>query len=181
MGAQFTSFEADAGLCHIRPLVDKALDEIWIAAARRLDLPVVRGGDAYVHWDGRALRVAGDEHLDADDTVAQLVLHEICHFITQGISSRDELDWGLDNTSERDHGRELSCVRLQAHLLGAYGLRGVLFPTTPVRGFFEGLGDDALGVDSLPRPRRRRASRSPWCCARRWRAARDSPARPRTR
>ena len=81
------------------------LDGIWIEAAAELNVPVVRGGDAYVHWDGRALRIAGDEHLDDDDTVAQLVLHELCHFITQGESSREIPDWGLDNTSDRDTAR----------------------------------------------------------------------------
>jgi hypothetical protein len=138
------------------------LDEIWLQAARALDVPVVRGGDAYVHWDGTALHIAGDEHLDHDDTVAQLILHELCHFLTQGVDSRQRRDWGLDNTDDRDAARELSCLRLQAHLTGAWGLRRVLFPTTPERPFFEALPDDALARDPLAHQAASLAARAPF-------------------
>jgi hypothetical protein len=121
------------------------LDDIWIACARKLELPVVRGGDAYVHFDGRTLFIADDAELDDDDTVAQLVLHELCHWAVQGEQSRMIPDWGLDNTTDRDEQRERAAVRLQAHLCGGYGLRGVLFPTTVVRPFFESLPPRALG------------------------------------
>src|SRR5207237_8995394 len=144
------------GLCHIRRVV---LDDIWIAAAAQLGIPVRRGGDAYVHWDGAALHLAGDEHLDHDDTVAQLVLHEICHCITQATRAPD---WGLDNTDDRDEARELSCLRLQAHLLGAWGLKQVLFPTTPQRSFYQSLGDDALGRDPLAHAAASRAAQKPF-------------------
>lgn len=123
------------------------LDEIWIAAAAKLELPVVRGGDAYVHFDGRILHIATDEHLDADDTVAQLVFHELCHALVQGPAARHLADWGLDNTTDRDEEREKAAVRLQAHLTGAWGLRRHLYPTTPVRTFFEALGADAFAGD----------------------------------
>jgi hypothetical protein len=135
------------------------LDELWIAAAAQLGISVCRGGDAYVHWDGATLHIAGDEHLDDDDTVAQLVLHEICHCITQDSRAPD---WGLDNTDDRDEHKELSCLRLQAHLLGAWGLERVLFPTTPQRRFYESLGDDALGRDPLAHAAASRAARSPF-------------------
>jgi hypothetical protein len=125
------------------------LDELWTAAARELDVPVMRGGDAYVHWDGRTLHIAADEHLDDDDTLAQLILHEICHWMSEGADSRALADWGLDNTDDRDAARELSAVRLQAHILGGWGLRKVLHPTTPVRSFYEALGDDALERDAM--------------------------------
>ncbi len=121
------------------------LDDIWIACARRLELPVSRGGEAYVHFDGRTLWIADDSHLDSDDTVAQLVLHELCHWAVQGGWARDVADWGLDNTSDRDEARERAAVRLQAHLCGAHGLRGVLYPTTVVKPFFESLPARALG------------------------------------
>jgi Putative zinc- or iron-chelating domain len=140
----------------------RALDGIWIDAAAELDVPVVRGGDAYVHWDGGALHIAGDEHLDDDDTVAQLVLHELCHWMTQGEASRQTPDWGLDNTSDRDAARELSAVRLQAHLLGAWGLRRWLYPTTVVRPFYEALGEDALATDPLAHEAASCAARAPF-------------------
>jgi hypothetical protein len=121
------------------------LDEIWIAAAAKLGVQLVRGGDAYVHFDGERLHVCDDAHLDADDTVAQLVMHELCHALVQGPAMREVADWGLDNTNERDELRERAAVRLQAHLAGSRGLRAHLFPTTVVRAFYEALGDDALG------------------------------------
>lgn len=71
-------------------------------------------------------------------------MHELCHALVQGPTLRRTPDWGLDNTSNRDAVREAAAVRLQAHLLGAYGLREVLFPTTVVRDFFEALPNDAL-------------------------------------
>jgi hypothetical protein len=128
----------------------EALDAAWIACAARLGIPVARGGDAYVHWDGARLWVAEPRHLDEDDSLAQLVLHEICHFLVQGRSSRAQPDWGLDNTSLRDEGRERAAVRLQAHLAGAWGLRARLEPTTAVRSFYRALPDDCLGAADAP-------------------------------
>ena len=116
------------------------LDATWIDCARSLGLPVARGGDAYVHFDGAVLHVAGEAELDADDSLAQLVLHEICHLLVQGPSRRHAPDWGLDNTgapgSAFDEVRERAAVRLQAHLSGAHGVRDHFFPTTVVRPFY---------------------------------------------
>ncbi|MSP59370.1 MAG: YkgJ family cysteine cluster protein [Myxococcales bacterium] len=120
----------------------------------------MRGGDAYVHWDGATLHVADDEHLDPDDTVAQLVLHEICHALVEGPVAMRLPDWGLDNASGRDVAHEAAAVRLQAHLTGAFGLRGTLFPTTEVRALFEALPADSFvpvplddGAESVPMAR----------------------------
>jgi hypothetical protein len=119
------------------------LDPVWMECARRLDLPVARGGDSYVHFDGATLHIAGDRELDADDSLAQLVMHEICHLLVQGPSRRHVRDWGLDNTggpeTPADEMRERAALRLQAHLGSAFGLRDRLFPTTVVRPFYEGL------------------------------------------
>src|SRR5262245_12386231 len=110
------------------------LDRIWIDAAARLGIAVRRTGrsqgdvDAYVHYDGRTLHLAADAELDADDTVAQLVFHELCHALVQGPAAFRAPDWGLDNTSDRDAERERAAVRLQAHLAGLHGLRGMFFP-----------------------------------------------------
>lgn len=130
----------------------RALDEIWIDCAKRLDLAIARGGDAFVHFDGRVLWIAPDEDLDDDDTLAQLVLHEICHLAVQGPAMRYVPDWGLDNTTDRDAVRERAAVRLQAHLCGAHGLRAALYPTTEVRAFFEALPWHALGSAEDPDP-----------------------------
>ena len=122
------------------------LDPIWITCVGELALPVLRGGDAYVHFDGHTLRVADDDALDHDDSLAQLVLHEICHALVQGPQHRHTPDWGLDNTGADpfDDVRERAAVRLQAHLLGRHGLRAHLFPTTVVRPFFEALPRDTM-------------------------------------
>ena len=156
-----------------QPLIDR----LWLDAARRLAVPVVRDDDfGYVHWDGRALHLATDVELDADDTVAQLVLHEICHAITQGPAHLTTHDWGMDNTSNADELNEYAALRLQAHLLGAFGLRDLLFPTTVVKPFYLSLpgpeaggaidGTSNLGDDDASRPLARLAARTaatlPW-------------------
>lgn len=120
-------------------MTDPVLDQLWIDAARELGVEVVRGGDAYVHYDGKRLFIADDEHLDADDRVAQLVFHELCHGLTQGEHNWNTPDWGLDNTNPEHAWRELACLRLQAALVDTFGLRGVLFPTTPERPYYESL------------------------------------------
>lgn len=125
----------------------RELDDIWLGAAARLGIAVHRGGDSYVYFDGRDLHVAADEELDADDSLAQLVMHELCHALVQGPANRHVPDWGLDNTHDGDHQRELACVRLQAHLAGAYGLRELMAPTTVVRSFYMEL---PAGVFSPP-------------------------------
>jgi hypothetical protein len=139
-----------------------AIDAIWIEAAARLGIPVARGGDAYVHFDGAVLHVADGAALDADDSLAQLVLHEICHALVEGDQARALPDWGLDNTNDGDLAREEAAVRLQAHLAGAYGLRGALYPTTAVRPFYEALGRDTLAASVLARQAAARAARMPW-------------------
>jgi hypothetical protein len=116
------------------------LDDIWIACAQKLGVRVARGGDAYVHYDGAVLHLATAEHLDADDTIAQLILHELCHWAVQGHAACFVADWGLDNTNDGDATRERAAVRLQAHLNAAWGLRAHLYPTTSVRAFYDSLG-----------------------------------------
>jgi hypothetical protein len=126
------------------------LDLIWMECARRLDLPVARGGQAYVHFDGATLHVADERELDADDSLAQLVLHELCHLLVQGPPLRYTPDWGLHNTggpdTAADEVREHAALRLQAHLGAAFGLRNLLFPTTVVRPFYERLPPRPLDV-----------------------------------
>jgi hypothetical protein len=133
-------------------------DELWLDVARRLDVPVARDGDGYVHWDGATLHIAPDAELDADDSLAQLILHELCHALVQDTRAPD---WNLDNTSDRDDERERACIRLQAHLAGAHGLREQLPPTTVVRPFYESLGANAFDpLDESARLALRAATRA---------------------
>ena len=143
------------------------LDAVWLAAASRMGLLVVRSDDAFAATDGHGVITIGtDDTLDADDCLAQMVLHEVCHWIVQGPDAVRTADWGLCNQDSRDLVREHACLRLQASLAGAYGLRRVLAPTTEHRSFHDALpADPLLGDDPSARQAREareRAGRAPW-------------------
>jgi hypothetical protein len=113
------------------PLDDRSIDELWTAVAERLGFTVERTTDAYASTDGRGLIVIGaPETLDADDSLAQLVFHELCHAAVQGEANLRVPDWGLDNSDDRDLPAEHACLRLQAHLADGHGLRALMIPTT---------------------------------------------------
>ena len=110
------------------------LDLVWLKAAAELGMSVRRSGEVYASWDGeRVLTLASNADFDADDSLAQLIFHEICHALVAGPSERQRPDWGLDNTSERDLVYEHACHRLQATLAGRYGLRDFFAVTTEWR------------------------------------------------
>ena len=99
------------------------VDLIWLQAATRLGITVVRSADAYASWDGKGtLTLSCEEHLDADDCLAQMILHELCHLLVSGEGARQQTDWGLDNTSPRDLVYEYATNRLQAALAQALQL-----------------------------------------------------------
>ena len=150
------------------PLADATIERIWVAAAARLGFRVVRTTDAYASTDGRGMIAIGlDEALDVDDSVAQLIFHELCHAITQGNEALAMPDWGLDNTGPRDVVREHACLRLQAHLADGHGLRALMAPTTEYRDYHDALPAAPLGGDADPaiaiaREAARRAAEAPW-------------------
>ena len=122
------------------PLDRPEIDDLWVAAAAQLGFRVERTGDAYAASDGGGtIQIGAPETLDADDSVAQLVFHELCHAAVEGEAGLDRADWGLDNTSERDLVREHACLRLQAHLADERALRPLMVPTTVSRGYYQGL------------------------------------------
>ncbi|MCB9896742.1 MAG: hypothetical protein H6825_01935 [Planctomycetes bacterium] len=121
------------------------LDEVWLATAARCGLRVVRSAEVFASYDGAGtLTLSTPEHFDADDSLAQFVLHELCHALVQGEASLALPDFGLDNRSERDLSAEHACHRLQAALLAPHGLRRVLAPTTEHRAYYDALPDDPL-------------------------------------
>jgi hypothetical protein len=129
------------------PLDRPDVDRLWIEAARRIGFRVERTQDAYASTDGQGtILIGARETLDADDSLAQLVMHELCHALVQGETRWGLVDWGLDNTSARDDVREEACLRLQAHLAAAHGLRTLMAPTTPWRPFYFALPGDPLDV-----------------------------------
>ena len=129
----------------LTPLDDPEIDRIWIDAAARCGFRVERGRAAYASTDGNGTILVGSrETLDGDDSLCQLVLHELCHALVQGEGSWGLVDWGLCNTDERDAVAEAACLRLQAHLATGCGLRQALCPTTPWRAYYEALPPDPL-------------------------------------
>lgn len=106
-------------------------DPHWHAVAAAFGFSVLREPGAYVAYCGdNILRVAPYPDLDPDDCLAQIVLHELCHFAVEGPESRDAWDWGLDNTTDRDDEAERDALRVQAALLAPFGLRTALAATT---------------------------------------------------
>ena len=88
--------------------------------------------------------MAPTDCLDADDCLAQIIFHELCHALTQGEAQFDQPDWGLDNDDTHaafvgDLTREWACLRVQAMFLRPYGLRKLLAPTTDFRAFYDAL------------------------------------------
>ncbi|MEZ4404534.1 MAG: hypothetical protein R3B06_31225 [Kofleriaceae bacterium] len=144
------------------------LAEVWLAAARRLGLTVVRAVDAYASTDGRGTLLIGDDaSLDADDSLAQMIFHELCHWLVQGEDARQVVDWGLDNETDRHAWRERATLRLQRTLAGRHGLARVFAPTTDYREFWDALPADALADRADPTVAAAiaalaRAARPPW-------------------
>jgi Putative zinc- or iron-chelating domain len=150
------------------PLAADAIERLWVEAAARLGFQVTRTTEAYATSDGRGTIAIGiGEVLDADDAVAQLIFHELCHAMTEGDAALANPDWGLDNTGPRDIVREHACLRLQAHLADAHGLRAAMAPTTEYRIFYDALpaapladGDDPS--IAVARAAAARAKAAPW-------------------
>lgn len=125
------------------------LDQIWLSAATDMGLRVERASFAYASTDGKGtLTIALPADLDPDDCLAQIILHELCHFFTQGETSVFQPDWGLSNdpndTSPEMIAREHAALRLQAALLRLYGLQKLLAPTTDFRSYYDALPENPL-------------------------------------
>jgi len=127
------------------------LDHVWTGCARRIGFRVERSSQVYASTDGRGTMTLGTpESLDADDSTAQMVFHELCHSLVEGEEALARPDFGLDNTSERDVPRERACLRLQAFLAGRHGLRRFLAPTTEHRSFYDALPPDPFADEADP-------------------------------
>ena len=119
------------------------LDALWTKTARSLGLTVQRGPHSYASTDGNGvLSLSDPSGMDRDDCLAQMILHEICHWMVQGPQSIGWVDWGLDNVGDTDVEREHACLRLQAALLDPFGLRETLGPTTDFRVYYDALPSD---------------------------------------
>lgn len=142
--------------------------QIWLGAAKKIGLRVVRTPDAYAATDGNGTLAIGDDaSLDADDSLAQMIFHELCHSLVEGEDAFAKPDWGMDNTGPDHDWREHACLRTQWILAGRHGLRGVFAPTTEFRAFWDGLSGDVLADRTDPGVQAaiaavRRAALPPW-------------------
>lgn len=126
------------------------LDAIWVAAAKRMGLTVLRGPESYATTDGTGTLTLSDRAgMDPDDCLAQMILHELCHFMVQGPASSGWIDWGLDNEGTVHTELEHACLRLQAALLTPLGLRKTLAPTTDFRAYYDALPHDPFAERAL--------------------------------
>jgi hypothetical protein len=120
-------------------------DLIWQHAAQSLGFRVMRSPDVYASYDGQGCILIGEpSQLDADDCLAQLVFHELCHALVEHPDGRDLPDWGLENIDDRHLHREWASLRVQARLAQPHGLRAFFAPTTEHRRYYEGLPADPL-------------------------------------
>jgi Fe-S-cluster containining protein len=144
------------------------LDLIWLACARALGIEVARSEEVYASFDGQhTLTLTSAEYFDADDSLAQLIFHELCHALVAGEVNRQRPDWGMENVDERDLEQEHACHRLQAALADRHGLREFFAVTTDWRPYWDALPLDPLGPGADPaiptaREAYRRAKYGPW-------------------
>lgn len=128
---------------------DDPLNLVWLHCAARLGMTVVRSREVYAAWDGKGtLTIADERDFDADDCLAQLIFHEICHALIAGPEAWTQPDWGLCNRDDRDLSSEHATHRLQAALADRHGLRRFMGPTTEHRPYYDALPSDALALVS---------------------------------
>ena len=126
------------------------LELIWLRCLSRLGWRLVRSPEVFASWDGeRTLTLSTPEHMDPDDTLAQLIFHEVCHALVEGPKGWSKADWGLENIDARHLVHELACHRVQAGLAGRYGLRGLLAATTDWRPHYDALPLNPLAPCAL--------------------------------
>ncbi len=144
------------------------LDLIWLACARELGIAVERSHDVYASYDGAGtLTLSAREHFDADDSLAQLIFHELCHALVAGPDALTRPDWGMENRDARDLEQEHACHRVQAALADRHGLRGLFAVTTDHRAYWDALPIAPLGPGDDPAIARARsafarAREAPW-------------------
>lgn len=126
------------------------LTVVWVATAARLGLTIRRSPDVFASTDGEGtLTLGAPESLDPDDHLAQLVLHECCHWIVAGADAVHHIDWGFP-PMEGLHWHEYPTLRLQAWLADRHDLRALLAPTTLGRAYWDRLDDPLRPLDDSP-------------------------------
>lgn len=127
------------------------LELVWLACAARLGMRVERSAEVYASWDGASvLTLSTPDDFDPDDSLAQLIYHEICHSLVAGPRGRSLPDWGMSNTDDTDLVYEHACHRVQAALAAPYGLRHFFAVTTDWRPYWDALPHDTLADGDDP-------------------------------
>jgi len=128
-----------------RPIRSRYVDPcelVWLTTASRLGLHIRRSPLVFSATDGSGrLQLSTRADLDADDCLAQMVLHEICHWCTNGLDTFAERDWGFDLDGPTDP-REHAALRLQAWLADHVELRTMFGPTGVYRQYYDRIPDD---------------------------------------
>jgi len=124
---------------------------IWLHAAARMGMQIVRSAEVNASWDGQSVLTIGTpETLDPDDSLAQMILHEACHALCEGPESLRKPDWGLESFNPAKKVREHACLRLQAAFADRYGMRSFFAATTVFRRYYDRLPADPLADDGDP-------------------------------
>lgn len=114
------------------------IEMIWEHCIHHLGWQLSRSNEVFASWDGKStLTIAKVSDLDPDDSLAQLILHELCHACIEGKAAWSKTDWGLDNTNEQHLVNELACHRLQAALADQVDLRTFFAVTTDWRPYYD--------------------------------------------
>ncbi|WP_146584952.1 hypothetical protein [Posidoniimonas polymericola] len=144
------------------------LDLVWLHAARKLGMQVVRSAEVNASWDGAGVLTIGTpETLDPDDSLAQMILHETCHALCEGPDGWRQPDWGLGGVHPADKVHEHAALRLQAALADQVGMRAFFASTTVFRAYYDRLPADPLAPADDPaivaaRDAWDRAKHGPW-------------------
>ena len=132
---------------YVRPIVARYVDPcevVWLSTAQRLGIHIRRSPHVFSATDGSGrLQLSTRDDLDPDDSLAQMLLHEICHWCTNGAETAQERDWGFDLDGPIDW-REHAALRLQAWLADQVQLRDMFGPTGDFRQYFDRIPSDPL-------------------------------------
>jgi hypothetical protein len=124
---------------------------IWLHAASRMGMQIARSAEVNASWDGQSILTIGSpETLDADDCLAQMILHEACHALCEGPESLSKPDWGLDSFNPAKKVREHACLRLQTAFADRHGMRSFFASTTMFRSYYDRIPADPLADDADP-------------------------------
>ncbi len=148
-------FHDDAYERPIRSRYVDPVEVVWLATARRLALTIRRDPTIFSMTDGTGLMAFSTRaELDEDDCLAQMTLHELCHWVTNGIGTYHQRDWGFPLWEKIDV-REHACVRLQCWVASRFGMREMFGPTGCFRQYYDALPADPLAPRDAGTPEER--------------------------